>query len=84
MTELEKLNNTLKKIIEKHNNKLEKHSCYFYELQKINETRWHYIIYGDSVQPYYDGIKESEEWYKAEDEARKGAIDRIEKMEAGE
>jgi len=63
---------------------IEKHSLYEFELIKITEG-WVYVIYDPEFSPSCKTImRESEEWFDTESEARLAAIGHISLLENGE
>lgn len=68
----------------------EKYSCYEFEINKaivmsdVAAIGYVYTIFGETNEPYDDGIIESGEWYNTEAEARTDAMNRIDDLENGE
>ncbi len=69
---------------------IEKYSCYEFEILSNFEPlpkkeAWIYVIFDPYYKPSLQTIiRESEEWYETEAEARAGAIDHIDALESGE
>jgi hypothetical protein len=63
---------------------IEKYSCYQFEVLP-NEDVWVYVIFDPDYKPTLQTIiRESDEWYETESEAREGAIEHIDALESGE
>lgn len=63
---------------------MEKHSLYEFEVLKIADG-WVYIIYEPNLKPTVKTIlRESEEGYETDEEARFAAIGHISLLESGE
>ncbi len=72
---------------------MNRYSCYEYNTRIIKsksdwptnkEYVWTYEIYGDDYLHGYGVIRESDEWYDAEDEADTAAKAHIDLLESGE
>jgi hypothetical protein len=72
--------------------KIEKFSCYEYQVRKYNgkiystvSKGWDYVIYDPDYKPSDDTIiRESSEWFDSEQQARFAAIGHISLLENGE
>lgn len=63
---------------------IEKHSYYEFEVLP-NEDVWVYVIFDPDYKPtLHTIIRESDEWFESEKEARDAAIDHIDALESGE
>lgn len=63
---------------------IEKYSCYEFEVLP-NDGMWVYVIFDPNYKPALQTIiRESDEWYDTEEEARSGAIGHIDALESGE
>lgn len=67
-----------------------KYSCYEFEVKKsivmIEEKAiltFVYELHGSGCYPYDDGVIESDEWYSTSDQAKKAAIEHIDRLESG-
>lgn len=71
---------------------IEKYSCYEYKIKKaivmvdeVASLKFVYVIYDSDYKPTeHTVIRESDEWYDAEQEARFAAIGHIDLLENGE
>jgi hypothetical protein len=63
---------------------IEKHSYYEFEVLP-NDDAWVYVIFEPDYKPsLHTIIRESDEWFESEKEARDAAIDHIDALESGE
>jgi len=63
---------------------IEKYSYYEFEVLP-DEDVWVYVIFDPDYKPtLLTIIRESDEWFETEEEARQAAIDHIDAMESGE
>ena len=63
---------------------IEKYSYYEFEILP-NADVWVYVIFQPDYKPSLQTIiRESDEWFDTEAEARSGAIDHIDALESGE
>ncbi len=67
----------------------EKYSCYEFEVEKavvmsdIAAIGYVYTIFGETNEPYDDGLIYSPSWYNTEEEAREAAKEHIDDLENG-
>jgi hypothetical protein len=62
----------------------EKYSCYEFEVMRDDDV-WVYVIFDPNYKPSLQTIiRESDEWFDTEEEAREGAKDHINALESGE
>jgi hypothetical protein len=63
---------------------IEKHSFYEFEVLPSDDV-WVYVIFDSDYKPsLHTIIRESDEWYDTEAEARIAAIEHIDALESGE
>lgn len=71
---------------------IEKYSCYEFEIKKAiifgeppERLRFVYVIFDPDYKPsVHTEIRESDEWYDTEEQARNAAIEHISLLENGE
>lgn len=62
----------------------EKYSCYEFEVMRDDDV-WVYVIFDPNYKPCLQTIiRESDEWFDTEEEARVAAKEHIDALESGE
>lgn len=62
----------------------EKYSCYEFEIMRDADV-WVYVIFDPNYEPCLQSIiRESDEWFDTEEEAREAAKIHIDALESGE